>query len=105
VTRMNWHRVNRENRALREERRAPSGRRERYDPSEMDRWPRAEEKRPPKNKIKSKCLKVPKRYSPAVVAKGKGPTVPWGTGTSKKARQRRRRRQLAEIEHQRAQVR
>ena len=73
--RMNWDRVNRENRAWREARRAPSGSWQPddswkpYNPPEAGRWPRAEAKR-----------RRPK-------TKDKGPTVPWGMGTSKKARQ------------------
>ena len=79
--RMNWDRVNRENRAWREARRAPSGSWEPDDsgrPPEVDRWPRAEAKR-----------RRPK-------TKDKDPTVPWGMGTSKKALQRRRCRERAE---------
>jgi len=85
--RMNWDRVNRENRAWRETRSAPSGNWEHYDPPEMDRWPRAEAKR-----------RRPK-------TEDKHPTAPWGMGTSKAARQRRRRRERAEIERRHARVR
>jgi hypothetical protein len=69
--RMNWDRVNRENRAWREVRRAPSGNWEPddswepYDPPKVDRWPRVTSKR-----------RRPKTES-------KNPTVPWGIGTSK----------------------
>ena len=81
---MNWDRVNRENRAWREARRAPSGswepdhNWEAYDPPKVDRRPRVEAKR-----RRSKTG-------------DKAPTVPWGMGTSKAARQRRRRRERAE---------
>ena len=85
--RMNWDRVNRENRAWREARHAPSGSWERYDPPEVDRWPRAEAK--------------PRRHK----TEDKHPTVPWGMGTSKGARQRRRRRERAQIGRRHARVR
>jgi hypothetical protein len=78
--RMNWDRVNRENRAQRAARRAPSGSWEpddsweRYDRPAADRWSGAAAKpRRPKTEDKS-------------------PTVPRGTGTSKKTRRRCRRR-------------
>jgi hypothetical protein len=78
--RMNWDRVNRENRAWRAARHAPSGSWEPddswepYDRPEVDRWSRAEAK--------------PRRPK----TENKAPTVPRGTGTNKKARRRRRRR-------------
>jgi hypothetical protein len=71
--RMNWDRVNRENRAWREARRAPSGSWEPNhsweprDRSEVDRWPKT------------------------------GDTDPSGKGTREASRQRRRRRERAQI--------
>src|SRR5690349_6034136 len=81
---MNWDRVNRENRAWREARRAPSGSWEPddswepYHRPEVDRWSGAEVK-----------LRWPK-------TEGKDSTVARGMGTSKKARRRRRRRKRAQ---------
>jgi hypothetical protein len=71
--RMNWDRVNRENRAWREAGRAPSGNWEPYDSPEVDRRPRTEAKR-----------RRPK-------TEDKAPTIPRVMGTSKAARQRRPR--------------
>ena len=85
--RMNWDRVNRENRAWREATRAPSGSWEPYDPPEVDWWPRAEAK--------------PRRPK----TEDKHPTVPWGMGISRAARQRRRRRERAEIQRRQVRVR
>lgn len=71
--RMNWDRVNRKGPAPGARQGAPSGSWEPYDPPEANRRPRAEARRRPKTEAKA-------------------PTVPWGMGASKKARQRRRRR-------------
>ena len=81
--RMNWDRVNRENRTWRESRSAPSGSWEPYDPADVDWWPTAAAMRRPRTE-------------------NKNPTVPWVTGTSKVAR--RRRRERAEIQRRHAQV-
>lgn len=90
--RMNWDRVNRENRAYRAARSAPSGTWERddswgpYGPREVGRWPRAEAR----------------RWRPKT--EDKDPTVSRGMGTSNAARQRRRRGNRAGIERRHAQA-
>jgi hypothetical protein len=85
--RMNWERVNRENRSWREARRAPSGSWEPYQQSKLDLWSPAEATR--------RWLK----------GEDKSPAVPWGKGTSKSARQRRRRRERAAMERRPTRVR
>ena len=91
--RMNWDRVNRENRAWREARRAPSGSWEPYDGWEPNRSPEVD--RRPGGEAK--------RRRPNTEATD--PTVRWGMGTSKAARQRRRPQERAEIERRQARVR
>lgn len=77
--RMNWDRVNRENRAWREVKRAPSGTWAPYDPADVEWWSTAAARQQPRTDNKTPI------------------TVPWGMGTSKAARRRRRRRKQAEI--------
>jgi hypothetical protein len=91
--RMNWDRVNRENRAWRAARRAPSGNWEPdyswqpYDSPMVDRWPGAgANPRRPKTEDKDS-------------------TVPRGIGSSRAGRRRRRRRKRADIQRWHARVR
>jgi hypothetical protein len=93
---MNWDRVNRENRAWREAKRAPSGGCEpdcggweSYNSSGVDRWLRAEAK----------------RRRPNTDTTNTNTTIPWGMASSAAAQRRRRRRKRAQTERHQVRVR
>jgi hypothetical protein len=93
---MNWDRVNRENRAWREAKRTPSGGwepdyggLESYNSPEVDRWLRAE----------------PKRRRPTTDTTNTKTTIQWGMATSGAAQRRRRRRKRAQTERHQVRVR
>lgn len=90
--RMNWERVNRENRSWREARRAPA---RSWEPSHnWEPYHPKPDLRPP--------AEATQRWPQT---EDKCPAVPWGTSTSKSARERRRRRERAAIERRQTRVR
>jgi hypothetical protein len=93
VSRMNWDRVNRENRAWRAARRAPdSSEAWELDRDALDRWHRAQAERP--IKIKAKC-KTKAKAKRSKAPRSKVPMPPWAMGASKNVRPPRRRQKLA----------
>lgn len=93
MSKMNWDRVNRENRVLRAARRAPdSSEVWELDRDALDRWHRAQAERQVKVKTEGKTKAKGERPG---VPKSKIPMPPWATGASKNVRSPRQHQKLA----------